>query len=160
MRSRGSGAPMPLDRQALELLRGHRVRCTPGRIATMQVLLAGAPGHLSLAEIHQRVTDLGWSTDNAAVRRTLHAFTRCGLTHALAAPGPVAYGLATPPHHHALCDTCGALTDVPAAMLAATLAAAQAATGYALTTAGLTLPGRCPACQQTLADASRSLSPG
>jgi Fur family transcriptional regulator, ferric uptake regulator len=56
--------------------------------------------------------------------------------------------LAAPPHHHVLCDTCGTLTDVPAATLAATLAAAQAATGYALTTAGLTLLGCCPACQQ------------
>lgn len=147
VRSRSPGAPTPLDRQALELLRRHGFRCTPGRIATLQVLLAGAPGHLSLTEIHQRVTELGWPTDNTAVRRTLRAFTRCGLTHALAVPGPLAYGLATPLHHHALCDSCGALTDVPAATLAATLAAAQAATGYALTPVGLTLSGRCPACQ-------------
>jgi len=77
------------------------------------------------------------------------------LTHALAVPGPLAYGLAIPPHHHALCETCGALTDVPAATLAATLTAAQAATGYALCATGLTLPGRCPACQQAAPDAGR-----
>jgi Fe2+ or Zn2+ uptake regulation protein len=113
----------------------------------LQVLLAGAPGHLSLAQIHQRVTELGWPTDNTAVRLSLYIFTECGLTHTLGVPGPLAYGLAIPPHHHALCDACGALTDVPAAVLAATLAAAQAATGYALSSAGLTLSGHCPACQ-------------
>lgn len=114
----------------------------------------GAPGHLTLAEIHQRVTELGWPTDNTAVRRTLRAFTRCGLTHTLAVPGPPAYGLADPPHHHALCSACGALADLPAAALTATLTAAQAATGYHLTRTGLTLPGRCPACQQTSSAAS------
>jgi Fur family transcriptional regulator, ferric uptake regulator len=154
--SREAGVPTPLDRQALGLLRPHGLRCTPGRIAILQVLLAGAPGHLSLAEIHQRVSKLGWPTDNTAVRRSLHAFTRCGLTHALAVPGPLAYGLATPLHHHALCDTCGALTDVTAATLAATLAAAQAATGYVLTLTGLTLPGCCPACQQASPDACQA----
>jgi Fe2+ or Zn2+ uptake regulation protein len=146
--SGGSGAPTALDRQALELLRSHGLRCTPGRIAALQVLLAGAPGHLSLAEIHQRATELGWPTDNTAVRRTLQAFTRCGLTHVLALPGPLAYGVALPPHHHVVCESCGALIDVPAATLTATLTAAQAATGYVLTCSGLTLPGRCPACQQ------------
>lgn len=150
--SQASGGPTPLDRQALELLRRHGLRCTPGRIATLQVLLSCALGHLSLAEIHHRVTELGWPTDNTAVPRTLDAFTHRGLTHALAAPGPVAYGLATPAHHHALCDTCGALTDMPAATLAATLAAAQAATDYALSPTGQTLSGRCPACQRATPD--------
>jgi Fe2+ or Zn2+ uptake regulation protein len=43
---------------------------------------------------------------------------------------------------------CGrVLIDIPAAALAATLATAQAATGYQLTRSGLTLPGRCPSCQ-------------
>lgn len=73
-------------------------------------------------------------------------------------PWPLAYGLATPLHHHALCDTCGALTDVTAATLAATLAAAQAATGYVLTLTGLTLPGCCPACQQASPDACPCLA--
>jgi Fur family transcriptional regulator, stress-responsive regulator len=144
-----SVAPTPLDGQALAQLRSHGFRCTPGRIATLQVVLACAPGHVTVDEIHQRVIELGWPTDNTAVRRTLRVFTGCGLTHTLAVPGPVAYGLADPPHHHVLCSTCGALTDVPAAALTATLTAAQAATGYQLTGSGLTLPGRCPTCQHS-----------
>ncbi len=138
-----------LDPHALAQLRSQGFRCTPGRVATLQVLLAGASGHLTLTEIHRRVAELGWPTDNTAVRRTLRAFTRCGLTHTLAVPGPPAYGLADPPHHHVLCSTCGALTDVPAAALAATLTAAQAATGYHLTHTGQTLTGRCRTCQKT-----------
>lgn len=67
----------------------------------------------------------------------------------MAVPPPVAYGLADPAHHHVLCSTCGALADVPAAALAATLTTAQAASGYQLTPSGLTLAGRCPRCQQS-----------
>ncbi|MGH3575722.1 MAG: Fur family transcriptional regulator [Pseudonocardiaceae bacterium] len=141
--------PTPLDGHALTQLRSHGLRCTPGRIAILQVLLTCAPGHVTVDEIHQRVIALGWPTDNTAVRRTLHVFTSAGLTHTLAVPGPVAYGLAKPPHHHVLCSTCGALTDVPAAALTATLTTAQAATGYQLTRSGLTLPGRCPGCQES-----------
>lgn len=141
------GAPTLLDRQALAQLQRHGFRCTAGRIATLRVLLAAAPAHLTIGEVHQRVTELGWLTDNTVVRRSLRAFTRAGLTHALAIPGPLAYGPATPPHHHALCATCGALTDIPAAMLTATFTAAQTATGYQLTHSGLTLTGHCPTCQ-------------
>ncbi len=144
-----SVAPTPLDSHALAQLRSHGFRCTPGRIATLQVLPACAPGHVTVDEIHQRVIELGWPTDNTVVRRTLRIFTSAGLTHTLAVPGPVAYGLANPPHHHVLCSTCGALSDVPAAALAATLTTAQAATGYQLTRSGLTLPGRCPTCQHS-----------
>jgi Fur family transcriptional regulator, stress-responsive regulator len=144
-----SVAPISLDDFAPAQLRSHGFRCTPGRVATLQVLLACARGHLTLDEIHQRVAELGWPTDNTAVRRNLRAFTHCGLTHTLAVPGPPAYGLADPPHHHVLCSTCGALTDVPTAALAATLATAQAVTGYQLTSSGLTLPGRCPTCQHS-----------
>ena len=59
---------------------------------------------------------------------------------------PGRWPTASPPRRITMwvCDTCGALTDVPAATLAATITAAQAATGYALTPKGLTLPGRAP----------------
>lgn len=145
-----SGPPTLLDRQALALLQGHGFRCTPVRIATLGLLLAHAPGHATVKQIHQRLVERGWPTSTTAVHRALQAFTNAGLTHTLAiiTTTSLAYCLATPPHHHVLCTTCGAQTAVPARMLAATLAAAHAATGYQLTPSGLSLPGRCPACQQ------------
>lgn len=111
----------------------------------MQVLLSCAPEHLTLDEIHQRVAELGWH--HIALRRTLDDFTRSGLTHCLFLPGPVAYGLADPPHHHVLCDTCGGQVNIPAATLTPAITAAQAASGYHLHRSGLTLLGRCLACQ-------------
>lgn len=146
--SQASVTPRPLDRQALAQLRRHGFRCTPGRIATWQVLQAGAPGHLRLAEIHQRVVALGWPTDNTAVRRTVQAFTRCGLTHALAVPGPLAYG-AWPPRRIIMCRaTCAALWPTfpprrwrpPSLLPRPRLAMRSPFTG-------LTLPGRCPGRQ-------------
>jgi hypothetical protein len=53
----------------------------------------------------------------------------------------------TPPHHHVLCEICGAFIDIPAAAVAPTITAAQAASGYHLNRSGLTLLGRCLACQ-------------
>lgn len=49
--------------------------------STLGVLLDCAPGHVTVEEIHQRVIELDWPTDNTAVRRALRAFTRVGFTH-------------------------------------------------------------------------------
>ena len=43
-------SPAPLDRRALTELRTRGIRCSPGRVATLQVLLSCAPGHLTFDE--------------------------------------------------------------------------------------------------------------
>lgn len=53
-----------------------------------------------------------------ADQRALHALTIDG--------GTTTYGLATAPHHHAVCTQCGAIIEVPARQLSSALQHAMA----------------------------------
>jgi Fur family ferric uptake transcriptional regulator len=73
-------------------------------------------------------------------QRVLHALTLDG--------GVTTFGLATAPHHHAVCTHCGAIIEVPARQLSSALEHAMAGSSFALSEqAGLTLHGLCPQCQ-------------
>lgn len=72
-----------------------------------------------------------------------------GVLHALTLDdGVTTYGLATAPHHHAVCTQCGSIIEVPARQLSSALEHAMAGSSFALSErAGLTLHGLCPQCQ-------------
>lgn len=132
-----------------ELLRAHGLRRMPSRIAVLAVL-EPVDGHLSVAEIHQRILDGGeQNPDLATVYRTVTTLVDQHVLHALAVEGGVTtYGLAEKPHHHAVCTRCGAIIEVPAQRLSAALEHAIEGSAFTLSEqAGLTLHGLCPDCQ-------------
>ena len=75
---------------------------------------------------------------------------RQGVLHALTLDdGVTTYGMATAPHHHAVCTQCGSIIEVPARRLSSALEHAMAGSFFALSEgAGLTLRGLCPQCQE------------
>ncbi|MDQ2710268.1 MAG: transcriptional repressor [Actinomycetota bacterium] len=121
-------------------------RCTPGKMALLRVLADHAPEHLSASTLCRLVNEAGWAAVISGVHKALSDFTTAGLTHTLHTAGPVSYGLAHPAHHHAICEGCGAVTEIPPDTLIAAIAAARRATDYLLLPGGLTLHGLCPAC--------------
>lgn len=132
------------------MLRSRGLRRTPSRVAVLAVL-EPVDGHLSVADIHQRVlaaTGAG-GPDLATVYRTVTTLVDHGVVHALAVDGGLTtYGLAEHPHHHAVCTECGAIIEVPAQRLSIALEHASAASSFTLSEqAGLTLHGLCPGCQ-------------
>lgn len=148
----------PPDAERLgELLRNRGLRRMPSRIAVLAVL-EPVDGHLSVAEIHQRLlgTPPGSGKggdqppDLATVYRTVTTLVEQGVLHALAVEGGVTtYGLAEKPHHHAVCTDCGTIIEVPANRLSAALEHAIEGSSFTLSEqAGLTLHGRCPDCQR------------
>src|SRR6202008_718035 len=75
-------------------------------------------GHLPVAEIHQRVRGClpagAQPPDVATIYRTVTTLVAQGLLHALTVDGGVTtYGLATAPHHHAVCPRCGSIIQGP-----------------------------------------------
>jgi Fur family transcriptional regulator, ferric uptake regulator len=135
-----------------ELLRSRGLRRMPSRIAVLAVL-EPHDGHLSVAEIHQRIVD---STpagaprpDLATVYRTVTTLVEQGVLHALTVEGGIStYGLAAVPHHHAVCTECGTIIEVPATRLSTALEHAIEGSSFTLSEqAGLTLHGLCPDCQ-------------
>jgi Fur family transcriptional regulator, ferric uptake regulator len=98
-----------------------------------------------------------WPPDVATIYRTVTTLVDQGVLHALTLDGGVTtFGLATAPHHHAVCTQCGSIIEVPARQLSSALELAMAGSSFALSErAGLTLRGLCPQCQHDERD-SRS----
>ena len=136
------------------LLHARGLRRTAPRIAVMTVL-GSVDGPLSVAEIHQRLRDSqlvqGSAPDLATVYRTVTTLVEKGVLHALSVEGGITtYGLATEPHHHAVCTHCGAIIEVPASRLRSALQRAAEGSSFRISDrAGLTLHGLCPRCQRT-----------
>jgi Fur family transcriptional regulator, ferric uptake regulator len=136
-----------------ELLRARGLRRMPSRIAVLATL-EPVDGHLSVAEIHQRLVDStppdAAAPDLATIYRTVTTLVEQGVLHALTVEGGVTtYGLADKPHHHAVCTECGAIIEVPAQRLTSALKKAIEGSSFTLSErAGLTLHGLCPECQR------------
>ncbi|ORV10323.1 Fur family transcriptional regulator [Mycobacterium celatum] len=135
-----------------EVLRAHGLRRMASRIAVLAVL-EPVHGHLSVAEIDQRLRDCLPAgeppPDLATIYRTVTTLVEQGVLHALTLEtGVTTYGLATDPHHHAVCTRCGSIIEVPAQQLTSALEHAMAGSSFSLSErAGLTLHGLCPQCQ-------------
>lgn len=143
-----------LVEQIGELLRAHGLRRTVPRIAVL-VAIKPVQGHLSVAEIHQRLmaatSNDTQAPDLATVYRTVTTLVEHGVLHALTVEsGTTTYGLAKDAHHHAVCTRCGDVIEIPASRLARALRSAREASSFTLSDeAGLTLHGLCPRCQDT-----------
>jgi Fur family transcriptional regulator, ferric uptake regulator len=135
-----------------DFLRARGLRRMASRIQVLAVL-EPVNGHLPVAEIHHRVSAClppgAHPPDVATIYRTVTTLVAQGLLHALTLDGGVTtYGLATAPHHHAVCTQCGSIIEVPARQLSSALEHAMAGSSFALSeAAGLTLHGLCPRCQ-------------
>jgi Fur family ferric uptake transcriptional regulator len=135
-----------------EFLRARGLRRMASRIQVLAVL-EPVNGHLPVAEIHQRVRAClpagSQPPDVATIYRTVTTLVDQGVLHALTLDGGLTtYGLATAPHHHAVCTRCESIIEVPARQLTSALEQAMAGSSFALSErAGLTLHGLCPQCQ-------------
>jgi Fur family transcriptional regulator, ferric uptake regulator len=148
-----SGLDPAVTQRIGDFLRARGLRRMASRIQVLAVL-EPVNGHLPVAEIHQRVRASlppgAQPPDLATVYRTVTTLVAQGLLHALTLDGGVTtYGLATAPHHHAVCTQCGSIIEVPARQLSSALEHAMAGSSFALSeAAGLTLHGLCPRCQR------------
>lgn len=152
--SKTASALDPADAERIgALLRAHGLRRMASRIQVLAVLEPVA-GHLTVAEIHQQVRAClppgTQPPDMATIYRTVTTLADQGVLHALTRDGGVTtYGLATAPHHHAVCTQCGSIIEVPARQLSSALEHAMAGSSFTLSeAAGLTLRGLCPRCQR------------
>jgi Fe2+ or Zn2+ uptake regulation protein len=94
-------------------LRDSGLKITPQRAAIVREL-AGDPSHPTAQEIFDRLRGSVPSMSFATVYNTLDALVRSGLCGALSlAPGATRFDANMHAHHHAVCDQCGMVRDVP-----------------------------------------------
>jgi Fur family peroxide stress response transcriptional regulator len=107
MKSRADSMLADLKRAGLKL--------TPQRIAIVREL-ADDRTHPTAQSLFERLRPAFPTMSFATVYNTLDTLTRCGLVQpmgALSHGGGVRFDPNTEPHHHAVCDVCGAIHDIP-----------------------------------------------
>jgi Fur family peroxide stress response transcriptional regulator len=131
-------------------LRDRGLRLTGPRHAVLEVV-RGAESHPTAEEVHRLVRRRLPSVSLGTIYRNLRLLVGAGLLKEL--PGPYArFDANTRAHHHFMCERCGRIIDVDAALAephARALSARVASrTGFSITNQRFELFGRCRECQK------------
>jgi Fur family peroxide stress response transcriptional regulator len=100
------------------------LKMTPQRIAIVR-LFADDHSHPTAQALFERLRPAFPSMSFATVYNTLDALAIAGLSNTLRLGSAARFDPNTAPHHHAVCEACGAVCDVPASSLASSRAASR-----------------------------------
>jgi Fur family peroxide stress response transcriptional regulator len=129
------------------------LKLTPQRNAIVR-LFAGDETHPTAQDLFERLRSTFPSMSFATVYNTLDTLARTGLAGIVRLPGKrgdaARFDPNTSPHHHAVCDGCGAVLDIGAGTLAPTHTAVtklrRAAPGFKVRTVERIYRGLCAQC--------------
>ena len=129
------------------------LKVTPQRVAIVRQF-AGDESHPTAQDLFERLRPSFPSMSFATVYNTLDALARAGLAGVVRLPGKrgdaARFDPNTGPHHHAVCDRCGAVIDIAAGTLAPTSGAIgklrRAAPGFAVRAVERVYRGLCARC--------------
>ncbi len=124
-------------------------RLTPQRQIILDTLCA-LGGHVTVAELYERVHAGFPAIDRSSVYRALAFFVELGLVAAAEMGGATVYEIAPRDgecdHHHLVCRDCGGVLHVDGAAFDALAARLAADHGFAADLGNLTIHGRCREC--------------
>jgi Fur family peroxide stress response transcriptional regulator len=132
------------------------LKLTPQRMAIVKEL-ASDETHPTAQELFDRLRPGLPTMSFATVYNTLDALSAAGLCAAMSlSPGSGRFDPNMMPHHHAVCDSCGAVRDVPSvgtsredvSETSAARAVAQVAPGFELRSVERIFRGICAACMK------------
>lgn len=133
--------------RVLGLLRQGGGRVTVARRAVLAALLEGTRRHLSAEEVAAAVHAENPAVHLSTVYRTLDALEKLGVvTHVHLGHGRAIYHLTDELHHHAVCESCGDVLQLPDTIFGDVQAALQRSWGFSLDAHHFALVGRCGAC--------------
>ena len=149
--SRPRHTPPAADERAVSMLacvRATGLKLTPQRMAIVRELAAD-PTHPTAQELFERLRPTLPTMSFATVYNTLDALAQAGLCAALSlAPGPSRFDPNMLPHHHAVCDRCGEVRDIPSDLRSAPAAVRvlPAAPGFEVRSVEQIYRGVCAQC--------------
>lgn len=150
---------MPGTSDFERMLRGASLRVTRPRLAVLAAVHEHP--HADTESIIGVVRgDLG-EVSHQAVYDVLRALTGAGLVRRIQPPGLVARyeSRVGDNHHHVVCRTCGAISDVDCAVGYTPCLTASEGHGFEIDEAEVVYWGRCPDCAAAAASADGRLSP-
>lgn len=133
-----------------EVLRHHGYRITPQRQLVLEAV--NALGHATPEELLSEVQKTAGAVNLSTIYRTLEVLEAVGLvTHAHIGHGaPTYHTVDTDLHIHLVCDTCGAVSSVPADAAASFVALMREQAGFETDVAHVSLHGQCAACVERM----------
>ncbi len=138
----------------LSTLKARGLRMTPQRVAIVR-LFAAADSHPTAQELFERLGPDFPTMSFATVYNTLDALATAGLSSTLRLGNAARFDPNTTPHHHAVCDACGRIVDVPAPSLSPAEASIarvrKVAPGFAVARVERIYRGQCAPCAQSAA---------
>jgi Fur family peroxide stress response transcriptional regulator len=141
-------SPDPTVDRMLAGVRAAGLKLTPQRMAVVRAL-AGDTSHPTAQELFERLRPALPTMSFATVYNTLSALREAGLCAALSlVPGSGRFDPNMEAHDHAVCDGCGAVTDVPLGTPArgARRALAAGAPGFEVRAVEQVFRGLCARC--------------
>jgi Fur family transcriptional regulator, stress-responsive regulator len=131
------------------MLRGATLRVTRPRVAVLAAVHAYP--HADTDFLIDAVRQDSGDVSHQAVYDVLRALTDAGLVRRIQPTGSVARYEARvgDNHHHLVCRSCGAITDVDCAVGDSPCLTASDDAGYVIDEAEVIYWGRCPECAQT-----------
>lgn len=138
------------EKKIITILRQRGYKLTTQRRAVLKTI-ARSPGHLSPAEIYDRVKQEHPGIGLVTVYRTLEILTKLGGICEVHTGGSSRSYLMRRPsghHHHAVCAECGAVVDFTDCDLSELEQRLSQETGFKMESHLLEFVGRCPDCQK------------
>jgi Fur family peroxide stress response transcriptional regulator len=129
------------------------LKLTPQRIAIVR-LFAGDETHPTAQDLFERLRPAFPSMSFATVYNTLDTLAKTGLAGIVRLPGrrgdAARFDPKTAPHHHAVCDECGAVVDIAASTISPTPGTVKklrrAAPGFSIRAVERIYRGLCARC--------------
>lgn len=144
--------PTDKARAMIATLRKRGLRMTAQRIALVETF-ASDESHPTAQDLFERMHEVFPSMSFATVYNTLDALAQAGLSSTLKLGGASRFDPNTTAHHHAVCEACGAIVDVPAKGLSPEPRDAErvleAAPGFSVARVEKTYRGTCAACSRS-----------
>jgi Fe2+ or Zn2+ uptake regulation protein len=140
-----------LDLAAALHARGHKL--TPQRQIILDTLCEMG-GHVTVAELYERVHGRFPAIDRSTIYRALDFFGELGLVASAEIGGATVYEIANGdgtdcPHHHLVCLHCGHIDHAPGGAFDDFAARLWAEFGFAADVDNLTIQGLCRECNPT-----------
>lgn len=136
-------------KEMLATLKRNGLRMTPQRVAIVR-LFADDLSHPTAQELFERLNAEFPTMSFATVYNTLDALAQAGLSGEIRIGNAARFDPNTEPHHHAVCDVCGAIVDIPAPSLAPPEASVRrvrrVAPGFSVARVERIYRGQCASC--------------
>lgn len=134
----------------LALLRAQGGRITSGRRSILEALL-GSGGHVTAETLTATVQATRPDIHESTIYRFLDELERMGVVdHVHMGHGAAVYHLADDPHHHLVCETCGAVVEVPESVFDDLRLELRRDFGFVVQPRHFAVTGRCRDCAARL----------